>query len=433
VARCSLLVVVLLVAAALPATSASADTGPTGPTGGLGTGDPTGVVSPDGSYGLNGSDYNLSDVDPLTGALLGTDPSAALSDSAASVSDLADQQQLELDVLQRAEQARREAEAKRRAALAARGNGRLKAGTPYAAELEAAADAVGIEPALLAAVAQVESGFDPAVISCKRASSAGARGMMQFMPTTAAGYGIDPCNPAQAAQAAAKFLKELYDQFGSWDLAIAAYNAGPGAVRKAGNKIPNITETKNYVNKVNFVWAANKAAAAAEAGPGQTAVGPDGCPTAAPPNTLRGGSASVGIAKLCADSVAQARTPQAANAIKAAMANLGKPYSQPKRNSPGFFDCSSFVTRAYQTAGVPIAPPGQNAPTTKTIVRARWAVHIPLSQVRPGDLIEPTSGHVAMALADGFVIHTNATGDVSHVRSMYSSAYAVVWVDPSKA
>ena len=83
-----------------------------------------------------------------------------------------------------------------------------------------------------------------------------------------------------------------------------------------------------------------------------TAINPSadtaGCPVDAPSNTLRNGSQSVGVAEICARSVAQARNPQAAAAIKYTLNNLGKPYSQPKRNQDGWYDCSSYTTRAYQ-------------------------------------------------------------------------------------
>lgn len=102
----------------------------------------------------------------------------------------------------------------------------------------------GIDPAVLAAVAKVESGGNPHAVS-----RAGARGLMQFMPATAAGYGIDPMDPAQAIDAAARMLAEQRSSLGTLELALAAYNAGPGAVRRYGG-IPPFTETRNYVQKV---------------------------------------------------------------------------------------------------------------------------------------------------------------------------------------
>jgi cell wall-associated NlpC family hydrolase len=102
----------------------------------------------------------------------------------------------------------------------------------------------GVPPALLEAVAKVESNFDPTA-----RSSAGAQGLMQLMPATARGLGVDAWNPAQAVDGAARLLRSHLDTFGSTELALAAYNAGPGAVKKHGG-IPPYRETQAYVPKV---------------------------------------------------------------------------------------------------------------------------------------------------------------------------------------
>jgi hypothetical protein len=74
---------------------------------------------------------------------------------------------------------------------------------------------------------------------------------MQLMPDTAKQLGVDPTDPAQNIEGGTRYLKQLHDQFGGdTDLALAAYNAGPGNVQKAGNKIPNIPETQNYVQSI---------------------------------------------------------------------------------------------------------------------------------------------------------------------------------------
>jgi soluble lytic murein transglycosylase-like protein len=80
-------------------------------------------------------------------------------------------------------------------------------------------------------------------------SSSGAIGLMQFMPDTAKGLGIDPTDPNQSIDGAAQYLSSLYKQFGDWKLAVAAYNAGEGNVRKYGG-IPPFQETQNYVKKI---------------------------------------------------------------------------------------------------------------------------------------------------------------------------------------
>jgi cell wall-associated NlpC family hydrolase len=115
---------------------------------------------------------------------------------------------------------------------------------PYEQLFQAAGAKYGLNPRLLAAVAKTESNFDP-----NARSGVGAVGLMQFMPATAKGMGIDPTDPAQAIDGAAKYLRTQIDRFGSVDLALAAYNAGPGAVQRAGG-IPPYAETRNYVTKI---------------------------------------------------------------------------------------------------------------------------------------------------------------------------------------
>ncbi len=119
-----------------------------------------------------------------------------------------------------------------------------QAAAPFSAFFGAAGREHQVEPALLAAMASVESAFDPAAVS-----PAGAQGLMQFMPATASSFGIDPLDPAQAVDGAARYIRQLLDRFGSLDLALAGYNAGPGAVSRAGG-VPPYAETRAYVTKV---------------------------------------------------------------------------------------------------------------------------------------------------------------------------------------
>lgn len=120
--------------------------------------------------------------------------------------------------------------------------GAVSDSTPFAALFQEAGARYGVEPRLLAAVARAESAFNPQAVS-----HAGAQGLMQLMPGTARGLGVtDPFDPAQAVDGAARLLRDLHRQFGSTDLALAAYNAGPGAVQRYGG-VPPYRETQNYV------------------------------------------------------------------------------------------------------------------------------------------------------------------------------------------
>jgi soluble lytic murein transglycosylase-like protein len=102
----------------------------------------------------------------------------------------------------------------------------------------------GLPTELLEALVWTESGFRADAVS-----HAGATGLTQLMPATAAGLGVDPNDPIQNLQGGARFLRQMIDRFGSLDLALAAYNAGPGRVDRAGG-IPDIPETRNYVTTV---------------------------------------------------------------------------------------------------------------------------------------------------------------------------------------
>lgn len=117
---------------------------------------------------------------------------------------------------------------------------------PYAELFAAAGARYGVDPALLSAVAKAESGYNPRAVS-----QTGAQGLMQLMPGTARSLGVaNAYDPAQAVDGAARMLSELITSFGGRvDLALAGYNAGPGAVRTYGG-IPPYSETQNYVRRV---------------------------------------------------------------------------------------------------------------------------------------------------------------------------------------
>lgn len=127
-------------------------------------------------------------------------------------------------------------------------------------ELAQASQSYGVDLALLKAVVAAESAFDHRAVSHK-----GAVGLMQLMPATARRYGVQPqaglaverrlVDPVVNIHAGTRYLSDLLRLFnGEMELAVAAYNAGEGAVKRAGNQIPNYRETRHYVSKVMAIY-----------------------------------------------------------------------------------------------------------------------------------------------------------------------------------
>ena len=121
----------------------------------------------------------------------------------------------------------------------------LLAGTPYGEIIASVSEAHGVDPMLVRALIEVESGYRPRARSRK-----GAMGLMQLMPSTAREYKVrNPFEPKANIEAGIKHLKSLIVKFERLDLSLAAYNAGPGAVKKF-NGVPPYRETRNYVTRI---------------------------------------------------------------------------------------------------------------------------------------------------------------------------------------
>ncbi|RYF55798.1 MAG: lytic transglycosylase domain-containing protein [Comamonadaceae bacterium] len=134
-----------------------------------------------------------------------------------------------------------------------------------------AARSAGVDPHLVRAVAWAESGFRADAVSPK-----GAMGVMQLMPATALQYGVDdPFNATKSLEGGSRLLRDLLLRYeGDVPLALAAYNAGPGAVERAGRNVPNYPETRAYVGRVMGAWTHLRGAAPAENAPAADANGP---------------------------------------------------------------------------------------------------------------------------------------------------------------
>ncbi|MDR3237640.1 MAG: lytic transglycosylase domain-containing protein [Spirochaetia bacterium] len=111
-----------------------------------------------------------------------------------------------------------------------------------------------VPPSLVKAVIEAESGYNTTAVSPK-----GAQGLMQLMPDTAEMLGVrDAFSPEENIRGGVSFMKNLLDRYGNdYKKALAAYNAGPGAVDKYGG-VPDYSETKDYVDKVLKIYRANK-------------------------------------------------------------------------------------------------------------------------------------------------------------------------------
>jgi soluble lytic murein transglycosylase-like protein len=127
----------------------------------------------------------------------------------------------------------------------------IHAAVPGELAIDAIARRHGLDPLLVHAVIRAESNFDPRAVSPK-----GAAGLMQLMPETAQRYGVDNrFDPAQNVDGGVRYLRDLMAMFnGNLSLALAAYNAGEGAVLKYGRRIPPYPESQQYVVRVRSFY-----------------------------------------------------------------------------------------------------------------------------------------------------------------------------------
>lgn len=133
------------------------------------------------------------------------------------------------------------------------GSGGQAVSGDFASLINQAAQKYNVNPELVQAVVKAESNFNPGAVS-----SSGAMGLMQLMPGTARSLGVtDAFDPAQNIDGGVRYISQLLDHYnGNVKLAVAAYNAGPGAVDKY-NGIPPYTETQTYVNRVLGYFTSN--------------------------------------------------------------------------------------------------------------------------------------------------------------------------------
>ena len=115
---------------------------------------------------------------------------------------------------------------------------------PFLGMARSAARKHGVPEDLFLRLVQQESGWNASARSNK-----GALGLAQLMPQTARALGVNPLDPVQNLEGGAKYLRRQYETFGNWRLALAAYNAGPGAVERY-NGVPPFRETRNYVRVI---------------------------------------------------------------------------------------------------------------------------------------------------------------------------------------
>jgi cell wall-associated NlpC family hydrolase len=270
--------------------------------------------------------------------------------------------------------------------------------TPYDSMIIQAAQANGIDPALLKGLVKQESGFNASAVS-----GAGAEGLTQLMPSTAAGLGVtDPTDPLQSLMGGAKYLKRALDQFGGNEsLALAAYNAGGGAVQRYGG-IPPYPETQAYVPKVLAAAQQYRAEGFGQA-------------------PAVGATSSASALGLQGAATLGAPAPAAQQALSVASQYLGTPYKWGGSSPATGFDCSGLVQYAYGQAGVSLP----------RVAADQFNVGTPVDRqsLQPGDIVffRDPSGyihHEGIYVGGGRFMHAPHTGDVVKISSLSDPYYA---------
>jgi cell wall-associated NlpC family hydrolase len=303
----------------------------------------------------------------------------------------------------------------------------------------------GVDEALLHEVLGQETGGGRWLTSPK-----GAQGPAQLMPGTARGleqrYGINTRTAYGNLLGGAYYLKEQLDRFGNVDLALAAYNAGPGAVQKYGG-IPPYAETQNYVRSITSKLGSRRAALTAQLGGVEPATPRNFNPRArvktrpnAPPRLdslaaalIASNNEIIGVPSIDPNLLAVANAqqppalrppvsrktgelpglgpktpakPVAKKILASANAQIGRPYVWGgESRSEGGFDCSGLIYAAYLAQGIKI--PRTTYEQVKVGKAVKWG------QFRPGDLIFTNGGgHVVLYAGGGKVIAAPKRGDV---------------------
>ena len=322
---------------------------------------------------------------------------------------------------------------------------------PFRQTIREASRMYGIPQGLLERQIMAESGGNPAA-----RSPVGAIGMMQLMPATAKGLGVsNPLDPRENIMAGAHYLRDQYDKFGNWREALAAYNAGPGAVVKYGG-VPPFAETHNYVNKIlggglpNVGAAPQESPLAATASAGQGLSAPTTpqmpnflamaqkdmaqaqIPSTAEHNDLLGASDTLSAMdpnpfdwqKYVKNPVTQnnpmlrAASPRLLPSMgghgtaitQAAKGYLGVPYKWGGTSRATGMDCSGFLQNVMKDAGIKIG--------RTTYEQVKEGTPVSLNQLKPGDAVFTEPGHagpnhVGLYVGHGMIQESPHTGTVN--------------------